>query len=69
MTHTDLRAAREALGLTQQAMADLLGLDLSAYQRYETDPARASARAIHPTAARVVAWMLAPGRPPEWPAR
>ena len=46
---TDLRAARKALGLTCQAAADLVGVKLITWQRWEgqtsrqTDPPKAAA--------------------------
>lgn len=36
MTPSELRQAREALGLTQQQVADALGVALRTYQVYET---------------------------------
>ncbi len=35
MTAADLRAIREALDVSQAAMAELLGVDIRSYQRWE----------------------------------
>lgn len=36
-TPNNLKALRRRYGLTQQATADLLGVNISAYQRWESD--------------------------------
>lgn len=69
MTHEEFKAARQALGLTQDETATILGLDLRSVQRFETAPGAPTARKVNPTAARVMRWMLAGYRPPEFPAR
>ncbi|MGF3026490.1 helix-turn-helix domain-containing protein [Methylobacterium aquaticum] len=51
-THDEVKAARIAAGLTQQQAADLVGVTLSAWQRWETPPEMSSARRISPAAWR-----------------
>lgn len=66
MTPPEFAAARQTLGLSQNALAVILGVHLRTVQRYEADGIE-TARPPHATACRVMQWMLAGYRPPEWP--
>lgn len=50
LTPEAVGAARARLGLVQREMASVLGVDLSAYQRWE-----GGQRKVHPSAARLLA--------------
>lgn len=67
MTPADFKQARLSLGLSVTQTADLLGVDDRTVGRWEADPALPSSRSPHPTASRVMGWMLDGFRPPEWP--
>jgi hypothetical protein len=62
-------AARKALGLAPDELADVLGVDKQTVWRWERDPVKfgKTSRALPPTARRVLFWMLRPGRPDAWP--
>ena len=70
MNHNDFRGAREALGLTQAELADILDVTPRAISHWEADPERvATARKPYPTAVKVMKWMLDGFRPPEFPRK
>lgn len=46
MTHLDFLAIRKAAGMTQQEVADFLGVDRKTVQRYEADPGLSYGRRI-----------------------
>lgn len=65
MDHAEFRETRTRLGLSQAALAQLLGLDTRTIERYETDPARgAQHRPPHAAACTALRW-LAAGRVPK----
>ena len=63
------KEAREALGLTPEELADLIGVAPQTVWRWERDPVQYpnSARPLPDFARKVIGWMLAPGRPKGWP--
>lgn len=67
MTPEEFKAARKKLDLTQAQLAEILGLDISTVQRFGTPQGKKSGSKVNPTAARVMEWMLAGYRPPQWP--
>lgn len=54
MTAAEVRTIRAELGLTQAEISAALGVDISAWRRWETDPAKDSARAIPEPLARIL---------------
>lgn len=69
MTPSEFKAARLSLGLTAAALAHILGIDTRTVRRYESEAEGPSARDPNPIAVRVVEWMQAGFRPPEWPTK
>lgn len=67
MMHDEFKAARKTLGLTQGELGRVLDLNETTVRRYEMPPRNNTARAVHPTVARVMRWLLAGFRPEEWP--
>ncbi len=67
MTHAELRAARERLGLTPEELADMLYLERQAVYRMEMEPGRKSRRKVAGPVARLVELYLAGVRPADWP--
>jgi len=67
MTPAEFRAARERLGLTRPQLARLLGVDARSVARWEAD-GTVQSRQPSPLVCRVLRWLLAGFRPPEWPA-
>lgn len=67
MTPQDFKKARQSLGLSLGALANILDTDASTVRRWEMPPDRRTARSPNPVAAQVMRWMLAGFRPPEWP--
>lgn len=65
MTPAEFKAGRHALDLTVTEAAEIFGIDARTLRRWEDE---AGDRPPHPTAVRVMAWMLAGLRPPQWPA-
>ena len=61
------KAARRKLGLTQSELAHVLGTTPQTVRKYEMPDHRSTARGVNPIAARVIGWLLAGFRPPEWP--
>lgn len=67
MDHNGFRRARADLGLTQEQLAGILGIDRKTVQRYEAAPETRFSRPVNPIAARVMSWLMAGFRPPQWP--
>lgn len=67
MTPEDFKAARRKLGLTQAELGHILDTNPSTIRRWEMPEDNATARPPNPVAARVMGWMLAGFRPPQWP--
>ncbi len=67
MTPTDFKAARTRLGLSASQLATILATDLRTLRRWESVDGT-NARPPNPIACRVVEWLLAGYRPPEWPS-
>lgn len=66
MTPSEFKQARHTLGLTVAEVARIMGVDPRTVRGWEA-PAGSRSRDPSPTACRVMAWMLAGYRPPEWP--
>lgn len=66
MTPTQIRAAREKLGLTQEQMATMLGF-AGVQGRQEISQLEVGARAIADARRRLVVAYLSGYRPPDWP--
>jgi len=70
MTPAEFNQNRRALGLTVFETAQIMGTIPDTIRKYETESADAKrARMPNPIACRVMEWMLAGWRPPEWPFR
>ncbi|RYH04143.1 hypothetical protein EU805_01870 [Salipiger sp. IMCC34102] len=66
MSPSEFKAARIALRLTQGDLATILGVDGRTVRRWEAED---GSRPPNPIAARVLEWMKAGYRPPEWPEK
>lgn len=67
MTPGEFKEARQKLGLSLSEAARILDVDPRTIRKWEAE-AGTNARPPNPTAARVMEWMLAGWRPPQWPA-
>ena len=67
MTNTQLKEARQSLGLTQSQMARLLDTDPQSVRRMEMPATASTSRNLPPRAARLVEAYLAGYRPSDWP--
>lgn len=65
MTPQEFRSAREQLGLSAGRLAHILNVDKRTLRRWESVDGSA-ARPPNPIACRVLTWLLAGYRPPEW---
>lgn len=66
MTPSQFKAARHTLNLSAEGMADILNVNARTVRRWEYED---GTRPPNPIACRVVEWMLAGWRPPEWKAK
>jgi DNA-binding transcriptional regulator YiaG len=66
MTPADFKSGRNALGLSIAELAVALDTDPRTIRKWEALHGN-SARPPNPIACRVLGWMLAGFRPPEWP--
>lgn len=64
MTPTEFKQARHTLGLSAAKLAHILDVNPRTIRKWEYE---AKQRPPHPTACRVVQWLLDGYRPPEWP--
>jgi DNA-binding transcriptional regulator YiaG len=64
MTPAQFKEARHKLGLSASQLGRVLDTDPRTIRRWESDE---DPRPVNPIAARVMAWLLAGYRPPEWP--
>lgn len=62
MTPAELKAARKALGLTQDELADIMGVSRDSVLRME------AGKKCHPAMPRLVAAYLDNYRPADWPS-
>lgn len=67
MSPENFKAARNALGLSSAQLGRILDVSPQTIRKWEAADDRASARGVNPTAARVMSWLLAGFRPPQWP--
>lgn len=67
MDHTEIKAARQALGLSLSQFAALLDTDPTTTRRLEMDPRHSTARAPAPRMVRLVRAYLDGYRPDDWP--
>ena len=67
MTHTDIKTARNALGLSISQMAVMLDTDETSMRRMEMDPSRSTARKPAPRMIRLLVAYLDGYRPADWP--
>lgn len=65
MTAAEFYAARKRLGLSVEQLGTIINTDPRTIRRWED--AR-NDRTPNPVACRVLQWMLAGWRPPEWPS-
>lgn len=65
MTPSQFKQARHELGLSASGLAGILGVDPRTIRKWEQE---GTARPPNPIACRVVEWMLAGYRPPQWPS-
>jgi DNA-binding transcriptional regulator YiaG len=62
MTPAEFRAGRQQLGLTLKELGGILNTDPRTVRRWENHE-----RPLNPIADRVMEWLLAGYRPPQWP--
>ncbi len=70
MTPDEFARARRKLGLSQDQLARVLGLGTDGgrtVRRWEAPEGTTNARPPNPVACRVMEWLLAGFRPPEFP--
>lgn len=58
MTPEEFKRSRNSLGLSASQLGRILGVDPSTVRRWEMPPERSTSRPPHPTACRVMAWLL-----------
>lgn len=63
-TPQGFKEARRQLGLSASRLGAILDVDPSTIRRWEMSDDRSTSRPPHPTAARVLQWMLDGFRPP-----
>ncbi len=68
MSPEQFKSARHELGLSLSQLAAILNVDDRTIRKWEAPEDTNSARPPNPIAVRVVQWMLAGYRPPQWPA-
>lgn len=67
MTAEEFKAARIKLGLSVAQLAEILDTNASTISRWESPESAVTKTPLNPTAARVMQWMIAGFRPPQWP--
>jgi DNA-binding transcriptional regulator YiaG len=67
MDHTEIKAARQALGLSLSQFAAVLDTDPTTTRRLEMDPRHSTARQPAPRMVRLVTAYLDGYRPADWP--
>lgn len=67
MTPAEFKQARQSLGLSAQALADILGVNIATVQKWEAPANAKSARKPDAIAVRALHWMLGGFRPPQFP--
>lgn len=67
MTPEEFKAARHKLGLTTAQLGRILDTAPQTIRKWEMPDTASTRRSVNPVAAQVMRWMLADGRPPEWP--
>jgi len=67
MTHTEIRAARLALGLTQAELAKMLNVEARTVRRMESDPSHSTHRKPAVRMVRLIRAYLDGHRPADWP--
>jgi DNA-binding transcriptional regulator YiaG len=68
ITGKQFKAKRHNLGLSAAELGSILNTDPRTIRRWE-DEDSASGRPPNPIACRVLEWLLAGYRPPEWPIK
>ena len=68
MNHSEIKAARQALGLSLSEFAEMLDTDPTTTRRLEMDPRHSTARVPAPRMVRLIRAYLDGGyRPDDWP--
>ena len=67
MNHAEIKAARQALGLSLSEFAEMLDTDPTTTRRLEMAPHNSTARQPAPRMLRLIEAYLAGYRPPDWP--
>jgi transcriptional regulator with XRE-family HTH domain len=67
MDHTEIKAARQALGLSLSEFAEMLDTDPTTTRRLEMDPRHSTARQPAPRMVRLIQAYLDGYRPTDWP--
>ena len=67
MTPEQFKAGRRSLGLSVYQLGHIINTAPHTIRKWEMSEARSSGRSVNPVAARVMEWLLAGYRPPEWP--
>jgi DNA-binding transcriptional regulator YiaG len=67
MTHTEIRAARLALGLEPDELAKMLNVEVRTVRRMESDPNHSTHRVPAVRMVRLIRAYLDGHRPADWP--
>lgn len=67
MSPSEFKAVRQRLGLSIYQLGHLLDVEPRTIRKWESEGGT-NARAPNPVASRVMGWLEAGFRPPEWPA-
>ena len=67
MTPEQFKEARQSLGLSQYQLGEVLNTNPSTIRKWEMAGDQSTRRSPNPVACRVMRWMLAGFRPPEFP--
>ncbi len=68
MTSEEFKAGRKSLGLSVYQLGHILNTTPDTVRKWEMPDHRNTARDPNPVAQRVLQWLLAGYRPPEWPS-
>lgn len=67
MTPEEFKEARVSLGLTRPQLGVIINTSTKTIEKWEMADGRSNARNPNPVASKVMRWMLAGFRPPEFP--
>ena len=67
MTPEQFKVGRRSLSLSVYQLGHILNTAPHTIRKWEMPDTRSSGRSVNPVASRVMEWLLAGYRPPEWP--